>query len=481
MAEGTPGDHKLGGEALALGVLAAWSRAPYLVWLPQDPDGARFALGVARFDLAQGHPHPPGYPVYISLGKALWRLLGGPPAQALSALSALAFGALVALVYARARGSLGRSGALLAAWACALSPTMAVHGTRGLTDLPGAALAWAAVLLWRRPRWCWLLAGLLLGLRPSVSPLVLPALWCGWRARPDERRWCAGALGVGVAGWLLPTLAVTGTGVWWSLAWVHARGHFGAHGVTLAGEAGVPGRLGALGWGLWTHVLGGPWRDLSSWLWAWAPGSAVAVVLAWWARASREGGMRARVTASAAAPSREASPEALGAGLYLGWVFLGQNLEWQPRHLLPLAPCAAWGLAWAASRGGAPALAAVLALSLPRALASHALARTQAREAPPVVALGRCARGVLHREGALLAARQTAWWLRHELAPAPVLEVTDAREARALAARSGRRVYLVSEVPGAWEGARGSVCHVQGDRYVWSALYDLCLVRASGP
>jgi hypothetical protein len=206
----------------------------------------------------------------------------------------------------------------------------------------------------------------------------------------------------------------------------------------------------------------------------------VAAALAWW-RVARGGGRAGAGGAATEVPAREASPEALGAGLYLGWVFLGQNLEWQPRHLLPLAPCAAWGLAWAASRGGAPALAAVLALSLPRALASHALARTQAREPPPVLALGRCASGVLHREGALLAARQTAWWLRHELAPLPVREVQGVREARALAARSGRRVYVVSEVPGAWEGARGSVCHVQGDRYVWSALYDLCLVRAPGP
>jgi hypothetical protein len=206
-------------------------------------------------------------------------------------------------------------------------------------------------------------------------------------------------MSVGV--WLVPTLAVTGPRVWAVLLAVHARGHFGAHGVTLAGEAVLGSRVTALGWGLWTHLAGGPWPGSSPWLWVW--GLACVGVLLW----DRGRGLRA-------------SPEALGAGLYLGWVALGQNLEWQPRHLLPLAPWVVWGVAGAASRAGPGALAAVFAASLPRAWASHVLARTQAREAPPAVALARCAAGVLREEDALLAARQTAWWLRHELAPTPV-------------------------------------------------------------
>ena len=35
----------------------------------EDLDSVNFALGVRHFDVAQHQPHPPGYPVFIALGK----------------------------------------------------------------------------------------------------------------------------------------------------------------------------------------------------------------------------------------------------------------------------------------------------------------------------------------------------------------------------------------------------------------------------
>jgi hypothetical protein len=54
--------------ALALLFLAA--HLPFLPPTLEDLDSISFAMGVRDFDIARHQPHPPGYPVYIALGKA---------------------------------------------------------------------------------------------------------------------------------------------------------------------------------------------------------------------------------------------------------------------------------------------------------------------------------------------------------------------------------------------------------------------------
>ena len=66
----------------ALGVLAlivALTHLPFVVSTLEDIDSVNFALGVRDFDVASHRPHPPGYPIYIGLGK-----VGVPIARFLS-------------------------------------------------------------------------------------------------------------------------------------------------------------------------------------------------------------------------------------------------------------------------------------------------------------------------------------------------------------------------------------------------------------
>jgi hypothetical protein len=53
--------------ALALVFLAA--HVPFLPPTLEDLDSINFALGVRHFDVAAHQPHPPGYPVFVALGK----------------------------------------------------------------------------------------------------------------------------------------------------------------------------------------------------------------------------------------------------------------------------------------------------------------------------------------------------------------------------------------------------------------------------
>lgn len=90
-----------GGAARALAGLAlvfALAHAPFLASSLEDIDSVNFALGVRDFDVATHRPHPPGYPVYIFLGKIAAAVTGfgvdGPEsmieAKALAMLSLIA-------------------------------------------------------------------------------------------------------------------------------------------------------------------------------------------------------------------------------------------------------------------------------------------------------------------------------------------------------------------------------------------------------
>src|SRR5436190_23665400 len=53
--------------------------APHVRALPhtlEDMDSINFALGVEKFDVSAHRPHPPGYPVYIALGKISTAVVG---------------------------------------------------------------------------------------------------------------------------------------------------------------------------------------------------------------------------------------------------------------------------------------------------------------------------------------------------------------------------------------------------------------------
>ena len=67
----------------------------HAVFLPatlEDIDSLNFALGIADFDPAKHQPHPPGYPIFIALAKAV-RMITPSDATALALLGAV-FGAL---------------------------------------------------------------------------------------------------------------------------------------------------------------------------------------------------------------------------------------------------------------------------------------------------------------------------------------------------------------------------------------------------
>lgn len=150
----------------ALALIFALAHVPFLATSLEDIDSVNFALGVRHFDVAQHRPHPPGYPVYIALGKAAKAVTsivvsGGDAVREARALAGLSLlGGLLAIVCfynvfaslngtARGRPVVGsRPGldmhALAATAIMASCPLFWYLASRPMSDLPGLALAAAS-------------------------------------------------------------------------------------------------------------------------------------------------------------------------------------------------------------------------------------------------------------------------------------------------------------------------------------------------
>ena len=163
----------------ALALVFALAHAPFLATSLEDIDSVNFALGIRRFSVAEHRPHPPGYPVYIAMGKAAVAALStvehgvesAVDARALSLLSLLAGVAAVLLLYqvltclgagpdgdnAMRLGAPWREldvGALGATAITVSCPLVSYLAVRPMSDLPGFACATAAqaclLLAWWR-------------------------------------------------------------------------------------------------------------------------------------------------------------------------------------------------------------------------------------------------------------------------------------------------------------------------------------------
>ena len=206
--------------ALGLGVVTLLSRWPYRARMLYNWDAVQFALALHEFDIAKHQPHPPGYLLYVALGRLLNASLGDPT-LAYVALAMLFSAGTTFVLYSLARRLYDRATALIAASLLAVSPLFWFYGSVGLTyageAFAASVVAWFAygALTGQVPSLYWgaLAVGLTGGMRQSVLVLLLP-LWLGSALlgiRSRRRVAIAGGiLLASVLAWLLPMLWLTG-------------------------------------------------------------------------------------------------------------------------------------------------------------------------------------------------------------------------------------------------------------------------------
>jgi hypothetical protein len=242
--------------------LAAVFLLQHLLFLPrslEDIDSVNFALALHDFNIAKHQPHPPGYPVFVALGRAAREVVAVAwPDMSPAALDARAL-ALCGTVlgafgtfplwwfFRRLEGDDRR--ALAATTLTLLTPLMWFNASRPMSDVSGLAFIWTAqalIVAWMARAGLWpterrvvdegqegtsstrdtlprplglfaaaFVSGLAGGVRSQLIVLTLPLLvlalilasskfgWAIWRR-------AAGAYGAGLATWLIPLLVYSG-------------------------------------------------------------------------------------------------------------------------------------------------------------------------------------------------------------------------------------------------------------------------------
>jgi len=192
-----------------------------------ETDEVLFCQAVERYDLARHHPHPPGYPLYVALGKLAAHFVQ-PNFEALAWVGLLCSCSAIWPACRLVTGLTGcdRTTTWAAAAVFAHSPVVWLTSAQAFSDVPAlAASMWTVWLLWkarvsplRRPKRRYLAAATLLataaiGLRPQVAVSLVPLIvlvvaerQIGWR-----RRLLVTALGIlGCAAWFAPMVWISG-------------------------------------------------------------------------------------------------------------------------------------------------------------------------------------------------------------------------------------------------------------------------------
>ncbi|HEU5423095.1 MAG TPA: glycosyltransferase family 39 protein, partial [Nitrolancea sp.] len=210
--------------ALGLGLAAALLYLSRRSISLDDFDSVSFALALRDFNLFVQQPQPPGFPVYVALGRALLRL-HADPRWALVTLSALSGGAAVSATFGLGYLLSGgrRAAGLAAALLLGLMPLFWLSSEKALSDVPALAGLLVAILLLilarERATAGWaalagLAAGLSLGFRPQNVLALLPFALALALVLARGRRWrglaALGASGLaGVALWLAPVVEIS--------------------------------------------------------------------------------------------------------------------------------------------------------------------------------------------------------------------------------------------------------------------------------
>jgi len=213
--------------------IAAIYLAAHLAFLApslEDIDSINFALGLRHYDVAQHQPHPPGYPVYIALGRstkatleAVAPSLGSPRTESLSLAIWSPIAGAVALVAAHSIFS-ALSTSSMAMWATALlaaSPLFWLAGSRPMSDMPGLALALVAQALFLRGAedkramvMGAVIAGLAVGVRVQTACLTVPLFaFALFQQRRQGVLWIVppiAAMAVGGFVWAIPLVVLSG-------------------------------------------------------------------------------------------------------------------------------------------------------------------------------------------------------------------------------------------------------------------------------
>lgn len=186
-------------------------------WL-EDWDSVQFALGLHDFSMIDHQPHPPGYPLYILLGRIFNSFLQNDT-LALTSLSALLGAAIAIPFFFLARKFISKNAALLSTALLLATPVHWTLSEVALTNIPGMFFTVTAALLLYKGKNSRkyllagsLLSGLTLGVRFAEYSILLALLGLVllWRKNFQDVIKAGVYFSAGVLIWLVPLVVDAG-------------------------------------------------------------------------------------------------------------------------------------------------------------------------------------------------------------------------------------------------------------------------------
>jgi hypothetical protein len=194
------------------------SRLPFTSKYLYHMDSGHFALALDKYDLTLHQPHPPGYFLYIMLGR-LVRFFVNDANTALVLLSIAFSGLAVVTIYLLGREVFNEKSGILAAFLMLTSPNFWFHGEVALSYSADAFFsALIGLCCWRalkgNSRYVWISAlalGLSSGFRQNTGVFLLP-LWLFSIRKESFRSIVTGIALFGITGsaWFLPMVTMAG-------------------------------------------------------------------------------------------------------------------------------------------------------------------------------------------------------------------------------------------------------------------------------
>ena len=325
------------------------SRLLSTIYYIEDLDSLRFALSMVDYDVAKLQPHFPAYPVFCGIAKLLYAgtrryalafsLVGG-----LSTFFTIFFTLKIAKVSVTTL--LGK----VAICVIFMNPLLWLMSNRYMPDAMGVACLLASLYFTTaqadnstdipsgfRNTIGFFLAGVLVGIRLSYFPLLVPALVL--RLKHSGRLKCIIAGTIGVLVWLVPLLSITGWHTLIAAAQTQSQGHFSDFGGTVSTHPELWFRFTKLFESIWADGFGLYWegRHLIT--------ACTAVILIGIVAANWRSLKRWTIEKLSGNDSLLLNPIFIGCVIYLVWIFLGQNVIHKSRHVLPLLPFLGLGIA----------------------------------------------------------------------------------------------------------------------------------------
>ena len=326
------------------------SRLLSTIYYIEDLDSLRFALSMVDYDVAKLQPHFPAYPVFCYIAKLIYvvtrryalafSLVGG-----FSTFFTIYF--TLKLTKIQSTTLLGK----IAIFMVFMNPLLWLMSNRYMPDAMGVACLLASLYFTTvsiknkkdfRNIVGFLLAGILIGIRFSYFPLLVPALLI--RLKHPGRVKCIIAGAIGSLIWLIPLLWITGWNALITTAQTQSHGHFSDFGGTVSTHPELWLRSIKLFESVWADGFGLYWHGRHFITACLTIIIGIIVVLNWrtlkkWTAEKLLGN-----------DSLFLNPVFIGCVVYLVWIFLGQNIIHKSRHVLPLLPFFAVGIAFACNR-----------------------------------------------------------------------------------------------------------------------------------